>query len=263
MRILCALVALAFVGVAFAQRRGFPQQPNPSGFGSVVFPGTGGPPPYRPPGAITSPGFPGNLGRTVAGRPPFGRSGFGRSQGSRAVIVPYPVFVGGYYGGYYGGYPYDSGYAAPPAAPYGYPPDAQQASPPIVIINQNFKPETVNPELKDYSQADLPAAAEPDFKKYGNVSKPYEEAAAQARTETGHSRVSDDQPTIYLIAFKDHTIMASIAYWMEGDTLNYITPQGKLNHVTVGLVDVDFSKQLNQERNVDFNIGKIRIRKNQ
>ena len=59
-------------------------------------------------------------------------------------------------------------------------------------------------------------------------------------------------PVIFLIAMKDHTIYPAIAYWVENDTLNYITEQGVRNRVSLGLVDRDFSVQLNKERDIDF-----------
>jgi hypothetical protein len=43
-----------------------------------------------------------------------------------------------------------------------------------------------------------------------------------------------------------------VAYWVQDDTLNYITQQGVRNRVSLGLVDRDFSVQLSKERNIDF-----------
>jgi hypothetical protein len=51
---------------------------------------------------------------------------------------------------------------------------------------------------------------------------------------------------------KDHTIYPAIAYWVENDTLNYITPQGVRNRASLTAVDRDFSKQLNDERHIEF-----------
>src|SRR5579862_1017808 len=102
------LIALLVAGpAAFAQQR-----PNPTGFGSVLYPGTGGPPPPRTPnggfGSVLYPGTGGPPGRNLVPRrivtpPPVAHPGHGRT-----VIVPYPVFYGGYY--------YDpSAYAEQPA----------------------------------------------------------------------------------------------------------------------------------------------------
>jgi len=152
------------------------------------------------------------------------------------VIVPYPVFYGGYY--------YDPsigatqqpapayGYGDPNAYSYGYAGDDPGApsQSPVVIMNQSYRPDTVNPVMRDYSNTPLPAAA------------------------PNPGGLPDDQPTIYLIAMKDHTIFATVAYWVEGDTLAYITVEGNQNRASLALVDRDFSAKLNADRNVEFRL---------
>src|SRR5260370_802950 len=103
------------------------------GFGSVLYPGTGHAP-ATPPGGINGPRF--NFNGRPGGVP--SRGGFGgpgpanHPQHNRTVVVPYPVFYGGYSG--YNGY--GSGYD-PSAA---YPP--VQVGPsngtPSVVINHNY-----------------------------------------------------------------------------------------------------------------------------
>lgn len=221
------LIALLSTGIgAYAQHSG-----GPAGGG---FHGSGG-------------GFHGSTGQ----RAPGSRGGYyGASSRSGhvrpgTVVVPYPVFYGGYY--YYdpsmygAGYadqqpPADNGYAAGYDTSYGsgYAPDNGGSGPsPVVIINQSFRPETASPMLKDYSNTTIP---EP-----GTV-----------RTPPGAQ--PDDQPTIFLIAMKDHTIFPAVAYWVEGDTLNYITTEGSQNRASLSLVDREFSKQLNDERHVEFRL---------
>ncbi|HEY6343028.1 MAG TPA: hypothetical protein VIY49_16160 [Bryobacteraceae bacterium] len=154
-----------------------------------------------------------------------------------AAIVPYPVFYGGYY------YDYD----APPAPAqgaendYGY--TAQQPSP-VVVMNQNFVPEggPVGPGAYPYGGPVGPGAYPPGA--YPNVPPP-DQSQAPASPDTS-------QQVLFFIAMKDHTIFPAVAYWVDGDTLNYITNQGVRNRVSLDLVDVDFSKQLNQQRGVDF-----------
>jgi hypothetical protein len=68
----------------------------------------------------------------------------------------------------------------------------------------------------------------------------------------------DNQPIMFLIAMKDHTIYPALAYWVEGDTLNYITTEGSRNRATMDLVDREFSKQLNDERHVPFKLPAAR-----
>ncbi|HUA87110.1 MAG TPA: hypothetical protein VMB85_24810 [Bryobacteraceae bacterium] len=152
-----------------------------------------------------------------------------------AVIVPYPVFYGGSYFCdpsycYSGGGDPNSA----PAPASGYSDDSgaygAQGQPPVVIVNQSFQPPTANGVMHDYSNVPLPPAApNPDAK-------------------------PDDQPTIYLIAMTDHTILAAIAYWVDGDTLDYITQDGDQNRISLALVDRDFSRKLNSDRGVDFRL---------
>ncbi len=204
----------------------------------------------------------GHANGAYAGRAPSGRGNApahtwaGRSSYGRTAIIPYPVFYGGYYltppgygygydptasgyadpsQGYYGdpGYAYGSGYGYGPG--YGNPSQS-----PAVMVNPGYRPDPVNPVLHDYSNTPLP---EPTFKKYESPTHPYDNQAA-----------ADQQPTIYLIAMKDHTIFPAVAYWVEGDTLNYVTTEGSLNRATLDLVDRDFSAQLNQERHVEFKL---------
>ncbi len=148
----------------------------------------------------------------------------------------YPNFL--YYGGgyvdpsvYANGYappapPPDGGPAGgPPPAYYGADPGGQGY--PSVLINPNYVPETAQPLMRDYSY--LPPTQG--------------DTAAQP---------SPQASVFFLIAMKDHTIYPAVAYWVENDTLNYISQQGVRNQVPLGQVDRDFSVQLNKERNIDF-----------
>jgi hypothetical protein len=225
------VVTLATASCAFAQTRGG------TIFGNMI---NTVPPPSGYPREPGSRGFGGGFGGFN------GYGGFARPQAAHprhenTVIVPYPVLWGPSFGGYY-----DSP-APPPPAYYpqepGYPAYAQQAQPPVVIINQNFRPDTANPVVRDYSNTPLP---EPTLKMYENQSRP---GGVQ-----GQPTVADDQPTVYLIAMRDHTIFPAVAYWVEGDTLNYITTQGGHNRATLAAVDREFSKQLNDERHVEFRL---------
>lgn len=249
---LTLIAGLALVSTAFAQRNLNPIGNN----GNVLRPGIplrGGPAavsggfagPAAISGGFTGPaavsgGFTGG-GRT-GGFARGGRIGGGRSFGGGAVIVPYG-YAGGYgFDGFYpGGYrsvynpapgtydPIFGGYNPGPVLPEPVQPT------PTVIINQNFQTDTVRPQLRDYSNVQLP---EP-----GAVTTPPAPPA---------TALADDQPTIFLIAMQDHTIYPVIAYWVQGDTLNYISLKGEQNRVSVALVDRDLSKQLNAERKVPF-----------
>ena len=182
--------------------------------GTVLYPATGQPPSI--PGAITDTTFPGRLSRNILGYPPFPGSEI-HQRHPRTLIVPYPVFYGSYS---------TNAYDAAAYAPVEY---LSAPAPPSVVINQTFvngAPQSQAPEettgLKLYS-ATPPAAGA-------------------------------DQPTLYLIAFKDHNIVPALAYWLEGKTLNYISVEHSANQVSLDLVDREMSQQLNDERKVDFRL---------
>jgi hypothetical protein len=188
-----------------------------AGFGRTIFPGTGAPATVRGP----------------SGRGPlFIAPPAVHPNHARNAIVPFPVYYGGGY------YPYDAP-PAPEAAdlPQDYAQGGYPQQSPVVIINQSFKPDVINPVVRDYSNTPLPEAV------------PQNDANLQPRQSN-----NDDSPTIYLIAMKDRTIFATLAYWVDGDSLNYVTREGSLNRASLDLVDRDFSKQLNEERNVEFKL---------
>ena len=228
MKILFAFgVSLLLAASVFGQSRGnYNSYGSFSGFGSVVFPGTG-----HPPGvgnfSIANPGFAGRLGATVNGtlRGPYGGVN-ARRQAVSVLPYAYPVYVGGYGG-------YDAGYAPQPNVTFVSPPQ-QQA--PQVIINQNFAPGVGG------ASPGQPSAQENDgFHMYQAPGRP----------------AADPQPAdprYYLIAYKDHSIYSALAYWVEGNTLHYVTMQNTHNQASLDLVDVEFSKRLNQDRNMPFTL---------
>lgn len=119
----------------------------------------------------------------------------------------------------------------------GFDSSAPQAPPesdsePVVAVNRDFHPDAVKPSIIDFS----------------NVPPALDQAPAPA------PEPADDQPTVFLIALTDHTVLASIAYWVDGDTLNWVSRDAKQNHISLSLVDRQFSKQLNEERHVPFTL---------
>jgi hypothetical protein len=230
-----------------------------SGFGSVLFPGTGHAPPVGPVGGFGygAYGYGAHGGRYGGGYggtrwaplPPASGMGY-RSFNTRAAVVPYPVFVGGSYGGYYDG--------LQPVVPEPQQPQTiviQQ--PPAQVAAGNSTPVIINQYFRsDATPAEAEQAAESAVRQYrgtGMVGPPASAAPSQVRV-LGAQGGTEDKATIYLIALRDHTIMPSLGYWVEGDTLNYITAQGSHNRVSMDLVDKSFSRQLNDERRVEFNL---------
>jgi len=177
-------------------------------------------------------------------------------QHGAAVIVPYPVFYGGYYGTGYGYDPSAAGYA--PGAGYGpgYTDDGSGSNGsgvPSVVVNQNFVPPQANPQVRDYTGDQPPPPDQSSGLKLYQAppSHPYADAQAQRSANSG-------QPTIYLIAFRDHTIVQALGYWMEGSTLHYVSAEQTLNQVSIDLVDRDLSQRLNDERGIDFRLPQPR-----
>jgi hypothetical protein len=217
-----------FGNVIFPGTGRAPVNPNVSGFGSVVFPGTGTP--RTLPFSITNPNFARGLGNTVSGRVPFGAGQHGRSRGG-AVYVPYayPVYTGGY-----------DAYAQPqqqqPNVTVIYP-----APQPPVVINQSFVP--AQPMVQEMG---APAS--------GDVSgiNVYQGPARNAE-DVDAAAAQASQP-YYLIAFKDHSIYSAIAYWIDGETLHYFTSGNTHNQVSMALVDKDLTERLNKERKVDVRL---------
>jgi hypothetical protein len=193
-------------------------------FGRVVFPGAG----QTPVGSITDPTFASRLGATVSGLNDGRR--FRRFNAPLLVPYAYPIYPGGY--GDYSGYP---GYAQDqPNITIINPP--QQT--PQVIINQNFVPERATPLIHEYTE---------------------DSSGVHVYEVPGRNPVEnapEDATEYYLIAFKDHSIYSAFAYWVEGDTLHYVTPQRVHNQASVALVDRELTEKLNRERNLQVKVPK-------
>jgi hypothetical protein len=159
-------------------------------------------------------------GRNVA--PPSRGAGYHRYRGPAA----YPVYIGPYaYGGYNSGY--DPGYA--PSA------DAAPAPPPV-IINQYF----------GAPPGDAAAAEpQPDEQSLRIYPPPVRPAAEPEQAP---------DPRTYLIAYKDHSVYTALAYWIEDHTLHYVTTANTHNQADLSLIDIDFTKKLNQDRNMPFTV---------
>lgn len=59
---------------------------------------------------------------------------------------------------------------------------------------------------------------------------------------------------VWLVALSDGTIRAVKYYWLEDDTLTYITRDGNSSSVPLSEVDLSFTIQLNRERGVEFRL---------
>jgi len=135
----------------------------------------------------------------------------------------------GFYSPWFWGYPDYSYYAAPP--PY------YQEVPPVVI-NQQYLPEPVVPQVQEYPPPPPPPVApNGGLHEYGQNTSP-------------------DREPLYLLATKDGTIRAVLAYWAEGDTVHYVTMDHVRKTVPLASIDRELSFRLNRERGVSFGLPK-------
>jgi hypothetical protein len=225
-----AVLSLSLCALAFAQAPYY----SVGGYGNVVYPGTGHAPAV-PPGGFNGPHF----------NAAFGGRGFRGGPGPvehpqhhRSTVVYYPV--------YYGGYGYDPGYAGDQSAPQQGDPNA----PPSVVVNQTFVPPQANPMVREYN-GEPPAEQSSGMRMYQHQSTPYADVQPAASPQRS---VDDDEPTLYLIAFRDHSIVQALGYWMEGGALHYVSVEHTLNQVSMNLIDRDLSQRLNDERGVQFKL---------
>jgi hypothetical protein len=215
--------------------------PIGQGFGNIVMPG-GVPNPFysnattfaqRFGSVMTGyPGYiPGTVGRGAVGWGTGGRRGGGLGFGG--VPLGIPMFVGGGFG-YTEPQPNITIVNAPPTQP-------------SVIINQNYTPDRAVPVVRDYTAEELPEPG--GLRSYQAPVPSFPEGTGSGRLRAAPSA---DKPTIYLIAFKDGVVYSCYAFWVEGETLHYITTKYAHNRASVELIDADVSRQLNDERGVDF-----------
>ena len=156
-----------------------------------------------------------------------GYSDRGRRSPGPTIVVPYAVPLFGY------GYSGDPGYTAPAPAPAASPDDVAS----YVDVPQPAPPPA--PE-------DTQPLAQPD-----DTSLQVYEGPVHTQTP---EEVAMSEGHYYLIAYKDHSVYTALAYWMENGVLNYVTPQSAHNQVSLDLLDLDLTKQLNARRGYPFNL---------
>jgi endonuclease YncB( thermonuclease family) len=64
----------------------------------------------------------------------------------------------------------------------------------------------------------------------------------------------EEQPSRYLLAFKDHSIYSVVAYWIDGDTIHYFTSGNTHKQASVSALDRDLTERLNKESGSDFKL---------
>jgi hypothetical protein len=147
----------------------------------------------------------------------YGGYRYGRSYyGGFGFGLYAPWYYGGYYGSYYDPYYYN---------PYYYPQTYVDPAPPVTVYqNPNYTPDPpVRPMVRDYP-----------------------ENAAPSR--------SAGEPVVYLIAFQDGSIQAALAYWVNGNTLHYVSTRREQREAPLESVDRALSQRLNRERRLELHL---------
>jgi hypothetical protein len=210
------VVALSLSSAAIAQRHPG-QYWSLGGYGNILFPGTGhAPATPPPPGGVTGAYFSQWLAPSRRATDP---------QPS-TVIVPSPV---------YDGYTADPS-GNDPEGNLGLTPVTQSVPAPQVMI-QSLVPTQRPVQTGAFNPKDEAATC---VNYRGDAVRPQ---AAEV-----------NRPTIYLIAFKDHSIVQALGYWLEAGTLHYVSAEYAVNQVSVGLIDRDLSQRLNDERGITFKL---------
>ncbi|HKD07443.1 MAG TPA: hypothetical protein VKB79_16190 [Bryobacteraceae bacterium] len=131
--------------------------------------------------------------------------------------------------------------------------------------NSNYRyvgPVYYVPNAFDYGSSyygspyDQPLAPPPPPPIIGSYYEP-EPEPAPAVTQEARVRPGDpisEPQNYYLIEYKDHSIYSALAYWIEGDTLHYVTTQNTHNQASLSLIDLEKTAKLNEDRSVPFSI---------
>lgn len=224
---------------------------TPSGFGNVVFPGTGGPPGQQiygggrnvygvGPGTGVSPIPFANGGSNRFGYGIGNNYGVGNYRGSRGYGYGGGFGIGGSYG--FGG----GTIVVPYAVPYaGYPQEYYEQPPqtgPAVVINQDYVSEKAVPQLRSYDSLPETPAPAPDSR------------VTIYRAPSASDDVKPLAESQYDIVMKDGARYKALGFGVEGDSLVFVTDRKRLTRVSLDQVDVPASEQANKERGIDFQL---------
>jgi hypothetical protein len=148
-----------------------------------------------------------------------GRSGFRGFYG----YYGWPYYYPGLYAGYYDPFFWNSGYVDPYYNGYGdpgyaYAAPAPEPAPPVILQ------QTPSPAVREYPPAPQALQAQ----KY--------------------------EDPLYLLAMRDGTIRAVLAYWADGSSVHYVTLDHEQKQAPLTSIDRALSERLNRERNVTFRL---------
>ncbi len=70
-----------------------------------------------------------------------------------------------------------------------------------------------------------------------------------ASTSAGEASVAREY---YMIAYRNRNVVTALAYWLDGDTLHYVTAENAHNQSSLALIDLEMTTRLNADREVPF-----------
>jgi hypothetical protein len=165
----------------------------------------------------------------------YGGYGFGLGLGF-GYGYGYPYY--GYYSGYDYGYPYSSYY---PDTSYGY----QQPA---------YQPAYQAGYQSGYPSQNVNVVYPPSQPAYADRATPVMREYDQYGQQVQGPGVNATSSPIYLIALKNHNIVAASSYTVNGPNLQYVTIDHAEKQVALSEIDPDLSMRLNRERHVAFQL---------
>jgi hypothetical protein len=185
-------------------------------------------------------GFRGGFGGFRGGFGGF-RGGFGRPFGFRSSFGFFPSYGFGYsyWPGYYDyGYPYDYSYPS-----YAYPASTYPAYQPSSNVTVVYPQTQAAPAYAD--------RANPNLRQYDEYGQEIRQPSA---AQNSPMPAGGNGSPLYLLAFRDQSIRAAVAYWVDGRTLHYVTQQHEERQAALDSIDRDLTLRLNYERHVPFSL---------
>ena len=166
----------------------------------------------------------------------YGRTGRQNSRGiyTGNFAFAYPTYIPGYYDSITANSQDQLQYAPQYSNQGDYYQGGQSDRPTVVI--QNFYPSN------GAQQQSGPGMVDPGESNMQTYRAPYATPADSAVNSGNY----------YLIALKDHHVYSALAYWTEGSTFHYVTTQNTHNQAPFDSVDVEMTKRLNQDSNMNL-----------
>jgi hypothetical protein len=119
----------------------------------------------------------------------------------------------------------------------------EPAPPPQIIIHQTFLGQPGQTTVTETAGGTQESAS---VRVYTAPAAVPEAARAEKEPE------DEEETTVYYLVFRDHLIEPAVGYWVDGETLHYITTRNKHRAVPMDKLDRATTNRLNRNRGVLF-----------